>query len=465
MKHPAFDKWAAFLTLSMGVFMSTVDGSILNVALPTIMDDLAASLAAIQWVVMAYLLTIVTLLLSFGRLADIKGLKTVYALGLALFTGGSLLCALSPNVGSLIMFRGIQGLGASMIMACGPAILTRVFPSAELGRAMGLIGTVVGVGLTSGPGIGGLVLSHWSWRVIFYINVPLGLVSILLSGRYIPREPGDRVQAEFDFIGALLMALGLGGFLLAVSLGHRWGWNDPRTLTSFGLAMGFSPLFILWERRISSPVLDLSLFGLRVLRMGLSAVTCLFIAHFISFFLMPFYLTKVLGRPVDRVGLLLMVAPLTSMLVSPISGWVSDKIGSRILTTAGMLVTSSGLLLTSGFTDVTGDAEVVLCLVLMGMGAALFQPANTSSIMRAVPSRRLGVASGMVAAARNFGMVTGVSLAGALFALGFEPGGAELSLAVFQPDMLPAFLAGWRTAFLSGVGVALLGAVLSFLRE
>jgi EmrB/QacA subfamily drug resistance transporter len=465
MKNLSLEKWAAFLTVSAGIFMSTVDGSILNVALPTIMDDLSAPLPAIQWVVMAYLLIIVTLLMSFGRLADIRGLMTINTLGLALFTGGSLLCALSPNVGSLIFFRGIQGLGASMVMACGPAILTRVFPPSELGRAMGLIGSVVGVGLTSGPGIGGLVLSSYSWRVIFYINVPLGLASLLLSRRFIPRKPVDTVEPTFDFMGALLLALALAGFLLAVSLGGRWGWNDAKTLASFGVTLIFCPLFILWELRITSPVVDLSLFGVRVFRMGLSAAVCLFVSHFISFFLMPFYLTKVLGRAVDRVGLLLMVAPLTSMVISPISGWVSDKVGARLLTTAGMMVTSVGLLLASWFTDLTGDSEVALFMVVMGMGAALFQPPNTSSIMRAVPSRRLGVASGLVAAARNLGMVTGISLAGALFSLGFTTSGAKANLANFQPNMLPAFLAGWKTAFLFGVGVAAVGAVLTFLRE
>jgi len=465
MKNPSLEKWAAFLTVSAGIFMSTIDGSILNVALPTIMDDLSAPLPAIQWVVMAYLLIIVTLLMSFGRLADIKGLMAINTLGLSLFTGGSLLCALSPNVGSLILFRGIQGLGASMVMACGPAVLTKVFPASDLGRAMGLIGTVVGVGLTSGPGIGGLILSYYSWRVIFYINVPLGLASLLLSRRFIPRKPVDTVEPTFDFMGALLMALALAGFLLAVSLGGRWGWNDPKTLASFGVALIFCPLFILWELRISSPVVDLSLFAVRVLRMGLSAAVCLFISNFISFFLMPFYLTKVLGRAVDRVGLLLMVAPLTSMVISPISGWVSDKVGARLLTTAGMMVTSVGLLLASRFSDLTGDYQVALCMVAMGMGAALFQPPNTSSIMRAVPSRRLGVASGLVAAARNLGMVTGISLAGALFSLGFSTSGANANLTDFQPNMLPAFLAGWKTAFLSGVGVAAVGAVITFLRE
>lgn len=445
--------------------MSTVDGSILNVALPTIMDDLSAPLPAVQWVVMAYLVIIVTLLMSFGRLADIRGLMTINTSGLALFTGGSLLCALSPNVGSLIVFRGIQGLGASMIMACGPAILTRVFPSSELGRAMGLIGTVVGVGLTSGPGIGGLILSHYSWRFIFYINVPLGLASVLLSRKFIPREPADTVESNFDFFGGLLMALTLAGFLLAVSLGGQWGWNDPRTLANIGVALVFCPLFILWESRVSSPVVDLSLFKVRIFRMGLSAAVCLFVSHFISFFLMPFYLTKVLGRPVDRVGLLLMVAPLTSMVVSPISGWVSDKIGARLLTTAGMMVTSVGLIIASGFTDSTTDSKVALCMMIMGMGAALFQPANTSSIMRAIPSPRLGVASGLVAAARNLGMVTGVSLAGALFSLGFSPMGTTGNLTDYQPELLPAFLAGWKIAFLSGVIIALIGAVLTFLRE
>ncbi len=445
--------------------MSTVDGSILNVALPTIMDDLSASLPSIQWVVMAYLLIIVTLLMSFGRLADIRGLMTINTLGLALFTAGSLLCALAPTVASLILFRGVQGLGASMIMACGPAILTSVFPTSELGRAMGLIGTVVGVGLTSGPGIGGIILSFYSWRVIFYINVPIGLASILLSRRFIPRKPADTVDPIFDFTGALLMAVALAGFLLAVSMGGRWGWKDPNTLACFALTLVFCPLFLFWEQKISSPVVDLSLFSIRVFRMGLSAAVCLFVSHFISYFLMPFYLTKVLGRSVNRVGLLLMVAPLVSMVISPVSGWISDKIGARLLTTAGMMTTAVGLFFIASFTDLTNDSEVAICMAIMGMGAALFQPPNTSSIMQAVPTRRLGVASGLVAAARNLGMVIGVSLAGALFTLGLNPSSSGTNLVDFQWDMLPAFLAGWKTAFFAGVGVAVLGAVLTFFRE
>jgi EmrB/QacA subfamily drug resistance transporter len=465
MEHHSFEKWAAFFTVSVGVFMSTMDGSILNVALPTIMDDFSAPLPAVQWVVMAYLIVIVALLMSFGRLADIRGLMTINTVGLALFTGGSLLCALSPGVGSLIAFRGIQGLGASMIMACGPAILTRVFPSTELGKAMGLIGTVVGVGLTSGPGIGGLILSYYSWRVIFFINVPFGLASVFLSRKFIPSEPSDTAESSFDFLGALLMALTLTGFLLAVSLGDEWGWSEPETLLNIGLVLTFGPLFILWESRISSPVVDLSLFRVRVFRMGSIAAVCLFVSQFISFFLMPFYLTKVLKRPIETVGLLLMVAPLTSMVVSPVSGWVSDKMGARLLTTAGMALTSAALLIASGFTDGTGDLGVAGCLMIMGMGGALFQPPNTSSIMRAIPEPRLGVASGLVAAARNLGMVIGVSLAGALFSLGFNPTGGSKNLANYQSDMLPAFLTGWKIAFFSGAAIAITGAVITFFRE
>jgi EmrB/QacA subfamily drug resistance transporter len=465
MKNPSLQKWAAFLTVSVGIFMSTVDGSILNVALPKIMEDLSAPLPAVQWIVMAYLLAIITLLLSFGRLADIRGLMAINTIGLAIFIGGSLSCALSPNVESLICFRGLQGLGASMLMACGPAVLTRVFPSAELGRAMGLIGSVVGVGLMSGPGLAGLVLSHFSWRAIFYINVPLGLLGIFLSWKFIPRKPADTVASNFDFVGAALMALALAGFLLAGSMGGRWGWVDLKTLLTLGVTLIFCPLFILWEQGNSSPVVDLSLFRVRSFRMGLLAAICLFVSYFIAFFLMPFYLTEVLTCPVHKVGLLLMVAPSVSMVVAPISGWLSDRIGPRLLTTIGLVVVMGGLLLASRFTDLTGNSEVALCMAIMGMGAALFQPPNTSSIMRVVPLPRLGVASGLVAMSRNIGMVTGVSLAGALFSLGFGTASASGTLADFKPDMLPLFLTGWKTAFLFAGVVAALGAVLTFLRD
>jgi EmrB/QacA subfamily drug resistance transporter len=278
MKEPSLGKWAAFLTVSVGTFMSMVDGSILNVALPKIMHDLAAPLPAVQWVVIAYLLAVVTLLLSFGRLADIRGLMAINALGLAIFSGGSLFCALSPNVAILIGFRGLQGLGASMVMACGPAVLTRVFPSWELGRAMGLIGTVVGVVLTSGPGLAGLILSHYSWRAIFYINIPLGFLGIFLSWKFIPRKPGDTAAANFDFGGAAFMALALAGFLLTGSMGGRWGWADRKTLLDLGATVIFCPLFILWEQGKASPVVDLSLFRVRSFRMALSAAICLFVS-------------------------------------------------------------------------------------------------------------------------------------------------------------------------------------------
>lgn len=445
--------------------MSTVDGSILNVALPTIMGDLSASLPAIQWVVIAYLLTVIIFLMSFGRLADIRGLMTINTVGLALFTGGSLLCAFSANVASLIIFRGIQGLGASMIMACSPAILTTVFPPAELGRIMGLLGTVVGVGLTSGPGLGGLILSYFSWRAIFYVNIPIGIVGILFSWKFVPRQPGDTLAPDFDLVGAALMALALAGFLLTMSMGGRWGWYNYKTLVSLGAALLFCPLFIHWERRNAAPVVDLSLFRVRTFRLGIAAAVCLFMAHFISFFLMPFYLTKVLTRPIERVGLLLMVAPLTSMMISPLAGTLSDRIGARYLTTLGMIVTAGGLLLAAPFTDLTRDSEVALSMAIIGLGAALFQPPNTSSIMKAVPLQRLGIASGLVAAARNLGMIIGISLAGALFTLGFGSSGVSENLVDFQPDKLPLFLAGWKTAFLSGVGIALVGAFLTFFRK
>ena len=465
MKNPSLQKWAAFLTVSVGAFMSTVDGSILNVALPKIMDDLSAPLPAVQWIVIAYLLAIVTLLLSFGRLADIRGLMAINTIGLAIFIGGSLFCALSPNIESLICFRGFQGLGASMLMACGPAVLTRVFPAAELGRAMGLIGTVVGVGLTSGPGLAGLVLSHYSWRAIFYINVPLGFLGIFLSWKFIPRKPADTVAPNFDFVGAVLMALALAGFLLAGSMGGRWGWVDPKTLLGFGVTLIFCPLFILWEQGNSSPVVDLSLFRVRGFRMGLSAAVCLFVSYFIAFFLLPFYLTKVLTCSIHIVGMLLMVAPTVSMVVAPISGWLSDRIGPRLLTTVGLVIVAGALLLAARFTDLTGTSEVALCMAIMGLGAALFQPPNTSSIMRAVPLPRLGVASGLVAMSRNLGMVTGVSLAGALFSFGFGTADTGGNLTDFKPDMLPLFLAGWKMALLFAAVVAALGAVLTFLRD
>lgn len=457
-------KWAAFLVVTVGVLMSTLDGSMVNIALPKIMGEFNVPLTMVEWVVVLYLLTITASLLTFGRLADIFGLMPVNTIGLVAFTLASALCGLAKSSGQLILFRGFQGLGASMIMACGPAIVTAAFPEKERGRAMGFIGTVVAVGLTAGPGVGGLIMSQLTWRAIFYINIPLGALGAVISYRVLGAQEHRGRRVEFDWAGGALAALWLTCLLLGIERGSTHGWSGALPVSLLAASLAAFLLFVKVESGHRAPLVDPGLFKMRIFRHGIVGAVLLFVCHFTAFFLVPFHLVKVMALPIARVGLIMTASPLVHMVVSPLAGWVYDKIGSRIPTTVGMLVSGTALLLLSKTGPHTTQLSIALKLALLGMGAAMFQPANTTAVMNSVPGERLGTASGIVAAARNLGMVLGVSAAATLFDMGYSLVAKGGGLQDFHPELMDAFTAGWKSAFVFAAGLSVVGAVIAALR-
>jgi EmrB/QacA subfamily drug resistance transporter len=399
----------------MGVFLATIDSSIVNVALPTLVRDLRTDFPTVQWVVLAYLLTLTTLMLSVGRLADMHGKKPLYTLGFVIFTVGSVLCGLAPSVYGLIVFRVLQALGATMILSLGNAIITEAFPSEERGRALGINGTMVSLGIIVGPTLGGLLIGALSWRWIFFVNLPVGILGTLLALRYVPATAPIGKQ-RFDVPGAILLMLGLLALLLAMTFGQTIGfgsWQVLLLLLTFLLCL---MTFIRHERRSDHPLIDLKLFRQRDFTVGVFTGFNTFVAIAGIVLLMPFYLQNVLDYDPQQVGLLMAAVPIAMGIVAPISGSLSDRFGTRPMTVIGLAILLIGYLSLTTLSLTTSALMYLLLFLPIGIGMGAFQSPNNSAIMGSAPSHRLGVVSGMLAITRTLGQTTGIAILGAIWA-------------------------------------------------
>lgn len=408
-------KWAVMASVAMGIFLSTIDGSIVNVALPTLERVFQTSFAAVQWVVLAYLLTVTTLMLSVGRLADMQGKKRIYLSGFAIFTLGSVLCALAWNVYALIGFRVLQAIGAAMVMALGTAILTESFPPTERGRALGIGGAMVSIGIVTGPTVGGLLLDAFSWHWIFLVNLPVGIAGILLGLRNLP-DLRPALRQQFDFAGAFSLFASLMGLLLALTLGQEMGYRHPLILGLLGLWLVMLALFLWIERRARYPMINLGMFRNAQFSTNLGTGFLVFIATAGSTILVPFLLQGVMGYDVRTVGLMMGVVPFGLGVMAPIAGAMSDRFGSRPITVIGLAIVAVGFYSASTLNLDTGILGYVLRFLPIGIGLGTFQSPNNSAVMGAAPRENLGVASGLLAITRTMGQVTGVAIMGAFWA-------------------------------------------------
>lgn len=453
-------KWYVMAAVALSTFLATIDGSIVNVALPTLVSDLNTDFATVQWVVLAYLATLATLLLSVGRLGDMVGKKPIYTAGFVVFTTGSVLCALAPSVFWLIGFRVIQAIGAAMLLALGMAIVTEAFPPSERGRALGLNGTIVSIGIVIGPTLGGVLIEAFSWHWIFLVNLPVGIIGTVMAVRYVPAfKPEGRKR--FDFAGAAALFFGLLALLLALTVGQGLGYGDVRILALFGLCALLFTLLVYIERRSEHPMIDLKLFQNRLFSINLVTGLITFIALGGTIILMPFYLENVLGYGTRNVGLLMATLPIALGIVAPISGALSDRIGTRPITVVGLIVMLFGFYAMSTLSTGTTALGFILRFLPVGIGMATFQSPNNSAIMGAVPRKRLGVASGLLSMTRSMGQTIGIAVLGALWAgwvLLYQgealPGGATTASAVAQA-------AGLHNTFLLVMGLLAFALVLA----
>jgi EmrB/QacA subfamily drug resistance transporter len=409
-------KWLILIAVSIGALMSTLDGSIVNIAMPAMQQDFGVDLTTVQWVTVAYLLMIGSLLLPMGRLGEVLTFKRVYIAGFGLFTAASALCALAPGVGLLVVFRVLQAVGAAAITAIGPAIITRTFPASERGRALGLNGVAVSLGLTLGPILGGLLTSAASWRAIFLINLPIGILAILWARRILPDEEAGRA-ATFDVLGAVLSGMALFTLLLALSEGQEVGWTSPVILGLLAASALLAVAFVIVERRAAQPLIDLALFRIRPFSFGLASVIIAFAGLFTATFLLPFLLQTGAGYTPLQAGLLLAPVPIAMALVAPFAGAASDRWGPAVPASTGMVLMVLALLsftaLPPGFTP----QDLVWRLVLMGVGQGLFMSPNSAAVLGSVPGARIGTASGVLAQMRVNGQALGIALSAAVVAI------------------------------------------------
>jgi EmrB/QacA subfamily drug resistance transporter len=459
-------KWRIFLLVGAGVFLSTMDSSMVNVALPSIMRSFSAPLIQVQWVVLIYLLTITVSLLLWGVAADRLGTGRVYLLGIGVFGIGSLVCALSPTIWLLIGARLVEGLGAAMMMASGPVIIRDAFPRRELGKGIGMIGIATSAGLMSGPLISGLLINSFSWRMIFLVTLPVSLV-ILVAGISLFRTSGSgngaRNKRQFDGRGAMLWAVLVVSFILYAHFLPSVGWLF-RVGGALWLMLAIF-LFVWTERTRTSGILPLHLFGKSYFHIGLITAAVSFGALFVVLVLLPFYLDYVRGLPANLIGLVMMAVPLSLFVVSPVSGMIYDRLGGRVLTTAGLAICFVALLSLALIDAESSLTAICGRLALLGMGQSMFLAPNTASLLSRIEDDDAGVTAGLLATSRNLGMLSGAAFAGIVFAGWFAwfTGGAEVRH--YDPVQSDLFIAALRATFLCASAISLVAVLISWQRE
>lgn len=407
-------KWIILLAVGMGAFLATIDGGIVNIGLNTLVKEFGRPLVVIEWVVLAYMLTVSSLMLSIGRLGDILGKKKLYLAGIVIFTVGSMLCGLSPTIYWLIGFRVLQAVGSSILMALGTAMVTEAFPNSERGKALGIFGTLVSIGIIAGPTIGGMLLESLSWHWLFFVNLPVGLVGVYLVARFVPAgRPGNR--QHFDFPGALTLFLSLSSLLFSLSLIQSSGFSKPLTFVLLAVFAVTLAVFIRLEIRTKEPMIDLSIFRNRLFSVNLITGFLTFIVTAGTMIILPLYLQNVLGFGPRQSGLMLAVTPVMVAFTAPIAGTLSDRFGSRIITSVGLTILLFGWVMVSTLGTDTTVVGYLVRFIPVGIGIGLFQAPNNSAVMGSAPRERSGVASSLLSLTRTIGQTTGIALLGAFW--------------------------------------------------
>jgi len=469
MKKPAY-KWVALSVTTIGSFMAALDSTIVILALPNMLQDLHSDLVRMTWIILGYLIVSTVLQLSFGRMADMFGRVRLYNMGFVVFTIGSVLCGLAPNDAFLIASRVLQGIGGAMLTANSMAIITEVFPAEQRGQAMGVNAITWGAGSVLGPVLGGFILAASSWRWIFLINLPVGIIgtlaAYLLLHDIAPNPRGER----FDIFGALLFCIGLVTLLLGLMSSIGSGWRSPLVLLCLVTAFLSFAGFTYWERRAAYPMLDLHLFANRRYAFSVLAATFQSLAIFAVNFLVIFYLQGVLGYSPLTAAFLILPLPVFTSLIGPLGGrWADhDRFKGTTPATVGLILQVAALIVLTFLTPSTPYVLLALALCLMGLGGSFFWSPNTSTTMGAAPRNRLGVASATLNTMRNVGMVCSFAVALSVAAASMPP---DQVSAVFlgtvghlPPGIANAFTGAMSHAFIASAIICLIAILCSVVR-
>lgn len=450
---------------ALGQVLASIDMSALVIAMPTLADEFDVGANTILWAPLTFTLVTTASGLGMGRLGDLYGRKRMYVIGLTLFGCSAVVSALAGSAAELVFGRVVQGFGAAMVVGNSVAIVAAFFPAERRGLAIGVMSATTGAGMAAGPIFGGLMIQELDWRAIFWTRIPLGLLLAGLVWRLLVDIPPERRPRGIDLAGSLLLFALLFTLVLALNRGEAWGWFSVSVLTLFGVSLATLPLFLRHQRRAPSPVLALDLFR----NAGFSAGTAAILLQFIGFaavvFLLPFMLIDARGFSTLEAGGISAALPLSLLVLSPVSGLLSDRVSPRLVMGAGLVIMAGGMFFLSTMTATTPVAGIVVRLIVVGAGTALFQSPNIAMIMAAAPADRLGTASGAAVTFRQIGQSFGIALAGALFtarAIDFagERSAAGLDDSAVRPE---AFASGFELAMLVGASIVLSGVVVAWL--
>ena len=402
--------WLILIATCLFTFMSTLDGSIVNIAMPTISKNLSINMSDAEWIVSVYMITICCLLIFFGKISDTIGKVRIFKIGTFIFILGSLFCGISSTLELLLLSRIVQAIGASMTMSTNYGIITENFPKEMRGKSLGILGSFVSLGSIAGPGIGGIILQKYSWHYIFLINIPIGLFAIILGYFIFPKSKRKNLSLNIDFVGFILFDIAIISLFIGIFIGQVTGFNTSLVIKLFIVSIISITAFIFTERNSKNPLIDLTIFNNKDFSLGLICAMLIFSSNLFINTLMPFYLQNTLMLSTFISGIILMCVPIAMVIVAPISGSLSDKIGSEGLTFVGLLIVCISQILLIFVNENTNIIYLILLTLLAGTGVALFQSPNNSIIMSSVESNHLGIAGSINSLARNFGMVTGLSL-------------------------------------------------------
>jgi EmrB/QacA subfamily drug resistance transporter len=409
-KKPRF---VAFIVFA-AIFMAVLDGNVVNIALPTITTYFSVDVTYSQWVVTAYLVTLTSLLLIFGRVSEYIGRGRMFILGFIVFTLGSLACGLSPDLPVLIFFRVVQATGAAMLFSISSAIIYELYPRGEQGKSMGYVGATVAIGSIAGPVLGGFLVDTLGWQYIFLINVPIGAVLIPVAMKYFGSGGTIRKDIRMDWTGGFTMVLFMVSLMLALStLAADLSVTSAVVVYTCIFLVSFA-IFLFTERKTSNPLLDLSIFKVPAFSLPVLATALYFIALFMVNILGPFYFEGVLYLPPSQVGLVFLIIPVIMVVGSPVAGWLYDNHYSPYYAVVGMAVTTGSLILLAILSTGMELLMIVLAFIPMTIGMVLFQSPNNTEIMSSLPVDKIGIASSVSATVRNLGMALGVSFASIL---------------------------------------------------
>ena len=460
-------KWIALSCTSIGALFSVLSGSTLMIALPVIMKDLNAGMGVVTWILMGYMLSLTILVPSIGRIADMFGRKKLYVSGFTIFTLSSFLCAISQTGIQLLIFRLIQSIGASLMVANSTAIVADAFPKKELGKAMGINSMIISIASIVGPVLGGFLISI-GWRSIFYINIPIGIIGTLWAAFQLKESAVEKEKQRFDFKGTITFSTGMLALLIALSIGGFTGWLNGAVIGLLVLAFLLLYLFVHIENKSESPMLDLRLLKNRVLAFAYASNLLNGIARGAVTFLLIFFFQGIKGIDPIQAGILLAPFALSMMVVSPISGFLCDKYGARVLSSVGLLVSAVGLFGMMFITQNTSIMELTIWMLIMGFGSGMFFSPNTSAIMGIVPADKRGIAAGVRTMANNAGSVLSIAIPMAIISSSISP---QAMQALFIGTQVGAegiaigqFVSGLRVAFTISFLFSIIAAVISYMR-